>query len=271
MEKIGFIGYGAMGSMIIRKILSSGVLDQSEIIVTTRTLGKLDVLLKSYPGLEIAPDNSTVAQKSGKIFLFVNTGEVKGVLGEIKDNIAIDTHIIYIAAGLTVENLGKVFQGKISKVIPTLTSEVNEGISLVGHNHQVNGEEAQFVEKIFKVMGEVKLVEDDQFGLGANITSSAPAFISYIMLKYSEAAQKKGTFTRKEVDEMIIKTLYGTSKLLQEKNMDFGDVIGRVATKGGITEEGLEVLDEGLTPLFDELFEKTMGKYEIIEKELNRE
>jgi len=271
MKKIGFIGYGAMGSMIIRGILSSGVLTESDIIITTRTLGKLERLHESYPYVEIAPDNSTLAEKSGKIFLFVNTGEVKGVLEEIKDCISINTHIIYIAAGLTIENLGKIFQGKISKVIPTLTSEVNEGISLVAHNSQVNDEDVQFVEKIFKVMGEVKMVEDDHFGLGANLTSSAPAFISFIMLKYSEAAQKKGTFTREEVDEMIIKTLHGTSKLLQEKNMDFEEVIGRVATRGGITEEGLKVLDGGLTPLFDELFEITLGKYEIIEKELNQE
>jgi pyrroline-5-carboxylate reductase len=271
MEKIGFIGYGAMGGMIIRGILSSGVLTESDIIITTRTLGKLEELQKLYPGVEIAPDNSTVAQKSGKIFLFVNTGEVKGVLEEIDDHIVIDTHIIYIAAGLTMENLEKSFQGKISKVIPTLTSEVNEGISLVAHNSLVGDEDAHFVERIFKGIGAVRIVEEGQFGLGANITSSAPAFIALIMRKYAEAAQIKGSFTPKEVDQMLIKTLYGTGKLLQEKNMDFGDVIGRVATKGGITEEGLEVLDEGLTPLFHELFEKTMGKYEIIEKELNHE
>jgi len=271
MEKIGFIGYGAMGSMIIRGILSSGVLTESDIIITTRTLGKLEELQESYPRVEIAPDNCTVAQKSGKIFLFVNTGEVKGVLEEIKDHIVSDAHIVYIAAGLTMENLEKSFQGKISKVIPTLTSQVNEGISLVAHNSMVSDDDAQFVERIFKGIGEVKIVEEGQFGLGANITSSAPAFIALIMMKYAEAAQKKGSFTPKEVDQMLIKTLYGTGKLLQEKDMDFEDVIDRVATKGGITEGGLKVLDDGLTPLFHELFEKTLGKYEIIENELNQE
>jgi pyrroline-5-carboxylate reductase len=271
MEKIGFIGYGAMGSMIIRGILSMGVLTESDIIITTRTLGKLEELQESYPGVEIAPNNNTVARKSAKIFLFVNTGDVKGVLKEIKNHIDINTHIIYIAAGLTMENIGKLFPGKISKVIPTLTSEVNEGISLVAHNSMVSDEDAQFVERIFKGIGEVKIVQDGQFALGANITSSAPAFMAMIMMKYAEAAQKKGSFTPMEVDQMIIKTLYGTAKLLQEKDMDFEYVIGRVATKGGITEGGLKVLDDGLTPLFYELFEKTLGKYEIIEKELNRE
>ena len=53
MEKIGFIGYGAMGSMIIRGILRSGVLEESQMIITTRTMSKLADLQKSYPDVGI--------------------------------------------------------------------------------------------------------------------------------------------------------------------------------------------------------------------------
>jgi pyrroline-5-carboxylate reductase len=269
MEKIGFIGYGAMGGMIIRKILSSGFLEESEIILTTRTLHKLKNLRESYPGVEIAPDNITVASKSRKLFIFVNTGMVKEVLQEIKDHLLFNIHIIYIAAGLTMENVGKIFPGKISKVIPSLTSEVNEGISLVAHNLQVEEKDAEFVEEIFKVMGDVKLVEEDQFGLGANLTSSAPAFISHIMMKFAESSLKEGGFTRKEVEEMVIETLYGTAKLLHNTDLTLQDVITRVATRGGITEEGLKVLDRELPSVFDELFENTLEKYEKLETELD--
>jgi pyrroline-5-carboxylate reductase len=269
MKKIGFIGYGAMGSMIIREILSSGVLEESEIILTTRTLHKLKDLAESYPGVEIAPDNITVAIKSRKIFLFVNTGRVKELLEEIKDHISLNTHIIYIAAGLNMENVGKIFPGKISKVIPSLTSEVNEGISLVAHNLQVGEDDAEFVEETFKVMGDVKIVEEDQFGLGANLTSSAPAFISHIMMKFTESALKNDGFTQKEAEEMVIETLYGTAKILHSTDLTFQDVITRVATRGGITEEGLNVLDHELPSVFDELFENTLKKYEKLETELD--
>lgn len=271
MEKIGFIGYGAMGRMIVKGILSSGALKESEMIITTRTPDKLLDLQKKYSGVEIAQDNITLARKSKKIFLFVNTSQVKGLLKEISDYISVDTHIIYIAAGLTLETIGKKFQGKISKVMPSITSEVNLGISLVAHNQQVGQEDAEFVEDIFKAIGKVKIVEEDQFGLGADLTSSAPAFISAIMMKFMETALKHGCFTRDEVEEMVTDTLYGTAKLLQEKDMGFEDVINQVATKGGITEEGLKVLDQRLSPIFDELFEITLKKYEITEKELNNQ
>jgi pyrroline-5-carboxylate reductase len=271
MEKIGCIGYGAMGSMIIRGILSSGVISESDLIITTRTLHKLKGLEESYPLVEIAPDNITVARKSQKLFIFVNTGRVKELLEEIKDHLSHNTYIIYIAAGLTMENVEKIFPGRISKVIPSLTSEVGDGISLVAHNRQVEEGDAEFVEKIFKALGKVRIVEEDQFGLGANLTSSAPAFISFLMMKFAESALKEGLFTQKEAEEMVKETLYGTAKLLQRTDMAFEDVITQVATRGGITEEGLDVLDRGLPHVFDELFEITLEKYETLENELNEE
>lgn len=271
MEKIGFIGYGAMGRMIVKGILSSGALKESEMIITSRTPDKLLDLQKKYSRVEIAQDNITLARKSKKIFLFVTTSQVKGLLEEISYYISVDTHIIYIAAGLTLETIGKKFQGKISKVMPSITSEVNLGISLVAHNQHVYPEDVKFVESIFKVFGEVKDIKEDQFGLGANLTSSSPAFISLIMLKFTEAALIHGNFTREEVEEMVTETLYGTAKLLQEKDMGFEDVINQVATKGGITEEGLKVLGEKILPIFDEIFEITLKKYEITEKELNNQ
>jgi len=42
---------------------------------------------------------------------------------------------------------------------------------------------------------------------------------------------------------MVLETLLGTAKLLQAKNMGFEALISAVATKGGISEEGIKVLD----------------------------
>jgi pyrroline-5-carboxylate reductase len=135
----------------------------------------------------------------------------------------------------------------------------------------VEEDDAEFVEETFKAMGEVKIVEEGQFGLGANLTSSAPAFISHIMMKFTESALKEGSFTRKEAEEMVIETLYGTAKLLHNTDLTLQDVITLVATRGGITEEGLKVLGHELPSVFDELFENTLEKYEKLETELDKE
>ncbi|GAB6275056.1 MAG: hypothetical protein STSR0004_19210 [Peptococcaceae bacterium] len=63
---------------------------------------------------------------------------------------------------------------------------------------------------------------------------------------------------------MVINTLYGTAKLLYEKSMKFDDVVTRVATKGGITQEGVKVLEDKLPEIFNEVFKVTLAKHEMI-------
>ena len=59
---------------------------------------------------------------------------------------------------------------------------------------------------------------------------------------------------------MVLKTVSATSELMLKKEMTFEDVVSRVATKGGITEEGAKVIYEGFPEVVDLMFEKTLEK-----------
>jgi Pyrroline-5-carboxylate reductase len=270
MAKIGFIGYGSMGSMIIEGFLSSEVVKPDEIIVSNRTKSKLDNIKKEYPEIEITDNNEYLAGKCRKIFIFVGTSAVKEVINEIKGALSEDSHITYIAAALTIENVKNIFPGKITKVIPSLTSKVNEGVSLICHNEKVSEEDADFVNNLFSSISNVKIVEEENFEAGSDLTSCAPAFIAEIFMKFAETSAKNSNFTEEEVEDMVIKTLYRTAKLLYEGNMDFEEVISRVATKGGITEEGVKILEKELPNTFDKLLKTTLAKNKKIKEELNK-
>jgi pyrroline-5-carboxylate reductase len=58
--------------------------------------------------------------------------------------------------------------------------------------------------------------------------------------------------------------------LLHEKRFGFDELIARVATKGGITEEGLKILDEHLPFVFDELLETTLNKHQRVKSTMDR-
>ncbi len=270
MPKIGFIGYGSMGSMIIEGFLSSEVVNADEIIISNRTKSKLDDIIKNYPEIEITDNNEYLAGKCHKIFIFVGTSAVKEVIKKMKDELSGDSHITYIAAALTMDNVKSVFPGKITKVIPSLTSKVNEGVSLICHGEKVTEEDADFVNNLFNSISDVKIIAEDDFEAGSDLTSCAPAFIAEIFMKFAEAGAKNSNFTPAEAEDMVIKTLYGTAKLLHKGNMGFEDVISRVATKGGITEEGVKILEKKLPDTFDELLKTTLAKNKKIKDELNK-
>ena len=270
MAKIGFIGYGSMGNMIINGLLSTNALNPDQILISNRTKSKLDSLKKEYPQIEIAENNPYLSSKCEKIFLFVGTSAVKEVIEDIMANISEKSHIIYIAAALTIENVESVFKGKITKVIPSLTSEVREGVSLICHNEKVTKKEAEFVNNLFNSISTVKIIEEENFQVGSDLTSCAPAFIAKIFMEFAKKGAKNSSISQKEAEDMAIKTFYGTAKLLHDKNMSFEELITRVATKGGITEEGIKVLDKDLPHLFDELFKTTLKKHEEIKSNLDR-
>lgn len=271
MTKIGFIGYGSMGSMIIDSLLKSNALNPFDIIISNRTLNKLEKIKNEYPEIDITDNNKYLASKCHKIFIFVGTFAVKKVIEDMSNNISPNTHIIHISAALTLKNVEKIFNGKITKVIPSLTSTVNEGVSLIHHNEKVDDESAEFVNKLFKEIGDIKIIPEDDFEICTDLTSCAPAFIASIFKKFAEAGAKHGNFTMEESEEMVVKTLYGTVKLLYQENMSFNQLISRVATKGGITEEGVIILEKEMPNIYDKIFDATLSKYEKIKKELDEQ
>jgi len=97
-------------------------------------------------------------------------------------------------------------------------------------------------------------------GMGSELTSCMPGFIGAIFKVITDEAVKHTSLDKKDVINMVIKTVYGTGKLLLEKDMTFEQLISRVATKGGITEEGTKIIETEMPKIANELFEKTLEK-----------
>lgn len=144
-------------------------------------------------------------------------------------------------------------------------------MSLICHNEKVTIEDAEFVNDLFDAISHVKIIREDDFEVGADLTSCAPAFIAEIFMKFAKKGAANSNFTKEEAEDMVIKTLYGTAKLLHENKMNFEEIISRVVTKGGITEEGIKILKKELPATFDELFKTTSAKHEKRKVELKEQ
>jgi pyrroline-5-carboxylate reductase len=52
--------------------------------------------------------------------------------------------------------------------------------------------------------------------------------------------------------------------------MTFNNLINRVATKGGITEEGTKIIEEKLPRIINEMFEKILEKRKITTEKVQK-
>lgn len=272
MHKVGFIGYGSMGRMLLNQFIESGALMPEEIIIFSRTAGKLEELSEKYKEICIARSNQEVATQAKLVFICTKPLDVINVVQDIKSCLSSESHIVSIAGAIMADYLYAQTGAKVSKFMPTITSEVRGGVSLVYHRKEVLGEDKKQIEELLHYIGYVKVLKDDDFDLVTEITSCGPGFIAGIFREFLDAAMKHaGNLEREEVEEMLIRTLSGTSRLFIEKGLSFDDTIMRVATKGGITEEGIMVLSGKLPNTFDEMFERTLSKRKLIKERLERE
>lgn len=266
MKKNGFIGYGSMGSMLINGFLESGVLASEETVISNRTMTKIENLVQKWKGITITTDNRKVARESDLLFVCVRPLDVLHVLNEIKGDLTSSTHLVSIAGCVTINDIESRFPGQVTKVIPSITSEVREGISLVCHNPKVTRDRMEYLEKLLGAISSVVHVRENDFEVAADFTSCAPGMIAAIFDCFVRAGLRHSEIQSDVAQRMVVSTLFGTAKLMAEKRICFSELIRRVATKGGITEEGVEVLNNHLPSAFDEVFRKTLSKHDLVKE-----
>lgn len=266
MKKTGFIGYGSMGSMLINGFLESGVLASEETVICNRTFAKIENLAQEWKGITLTTDNQKVARESDLLFICVRPLDVLPVLREIKSDLTGSTHLVSIAGCVTINDIESQFPRQVTKIIPSITSEVREGISLVCHNPKVTRDRIKHLEKLLGSISRVVRISENDFEVAADFTSCAPGMIAAIFDCFVRAGLKHTEIESDVAQKLVVSTLFGAAKLMTEKGIGFPELIGRVATKGGITEEGVKVINNHLPSIFDEVFLKTLSKHDLVKE-----
>ncbi len=270
MAQIGFIGFGSMGSMLVKGLIQYGQIEQNQIIITRKNKDKLKEIKDRWPEALIAQDATEVVMNSEMIFLCVKPYDNKLILDEIKSVIQPEQHIITITGSLMLQDIKKILTCKISKLMPTVISEVMEGVALICHNDKVTDANAKELEKLLESFTKIKRLPEKDFDFASEITSCGPGFFASIFSEFVNAGVRYTTsFTKEELAYLSLQTITGTIRLMEVNHMNFSDVIARVATKGGITEEGVIVLQEGLPEVFDHMYQRTLSKRAVVNEKMH--
>ncbi|MGN0094164.1 MAG: pyrroline-5-carboxylate reductase family protein [Methanobrevibacter sp.] len=267
---IGIIGYGNIGKMISENLLKNNIVNEDELIISNRKIEKLDTIKNYYPDIEITDDNLMLSKKADKIIISVESNDLLNVISEIKENLE-SKHLIHTCAGISFEDIGKVYDGSVSLVIPTISSSFTEsdkqkGISLIVHNSKVNFLDSTSLENMFNNFSYVKILPSEKdIEIATILTSCAPAYISLIVKKFAEYGFDHSDLDYDECKYLILKTLIGTSEVLSKDSLNSEDncdnLINTVCTPDGITEKGLNFLDLESDSMIDDLFDILLQSY----------
>ena len=264
-QRISIIGFGSMGSMISNMILEHSIINQSDLYISNRTRIKTKNFESLYPSIHIV-DNQTAVQESDMIILCVKPNDFTNLLKEIKPFLTAQKHLISITASIPISTLEQYHNGAVSIAIPTVTGEIGKGVSLVVSNSKINSESKSQLTEVFSSMGKVKEVAPELLDIMIELTSCTPGFIGALFSNYVSILHNyiNDLGYNEDVEKLLIDTVKGTIDLIDIKQMSFDDIVSRVATKGGITEVGVSIINERMPTVFEQIIKATMAKRKII-------
>jgi pyrroline-5-carboxylate reductase len=89
----------------------------------------------------------------------------------------------------------------------------------------------------------VPLADDTAMDLVTAFTGSGPAFVFRLIESYAAAGERLG-LSADDALKLAMATFGGSTALLADSGEKPGTLIAQVASKGGTTQAGLDVLDE---------------------------
>ncbi|MHA6530417.1 late competence protein ComER [Paenibacillus sp. BAC0078] len=259
--KVGFIGTGSMGSLLIDAFLSSGAFEPCDVLAGNRSQNKLLQLQERHPGLSIG-SNREIAAGSDILFICVKPLEFKTLTEEISTCLRSEQIVVSITSPVMLYHLESALPSKIAKVIPSITHSVKSGTSLCIFGSRINKKDRLLLLHLLSFIGVPLEIQETHTRIASDFSSCGPAFISYFIERWIEAAVEATGIEEALLTRLAGEMLLGTGKLLTEGGFTPQELQERVAVRGGITAEALNHLRTSLDGVFERLITTTHEKYD---------
>ena len=251
-NKIAFIGIGNMSDAIINGITSrqNDPICYDQLVLCNRTLSKI----QRYEELGAYITNSvTDAVCMAKyVFLAVKPQNFPEILNEISLIDDITSKIfITIAAGIKIDTISSAIgSDNIIRALPNTPITVGMGVSAICRSTSVSDKDFDYISNMFISSGKVLKITEDEMNRIICVTSSSPAYVFKLIDAMLNGASIQGltednggNISQKDMIDAICNTIIGSCELMKASCCSPQELISKVASKGGTTEQALLELD----------------------------
>ncbi len=237
---LGIIGCGNMGRAIARGMVKKGTTRDVSILLYDKEIGKADALAKETGC--VREGVSSLVRKSDLLLIAVKPQDSGSLFDEISGDIKGQT-IVSVMAGVKISaitgRLGK--EVPVVRAMPNMAAFVGESITCISCNDMVVMIEE--VKNIFTSIGKVREVDETFMDGVTALSGSGPAYLFYLAEAMIAAGENMG-LDKDIVRELVTQTLYGSAVFMRGSEESPGELIGKIASRGGTTEAALSVFNE---------------------------
>ncbi len=246
-KKIGIIGAGNMGEVLVRGLLAAHTVDPKHVRATEPNEERRAFIASTY-GIAVIDDNSALAKWCEILVLAVKPQNIDKVLLGLREVIDERLLIVSIAAGVTTEFIASLFPDRelrIIRVMPNAPALVLAGASALYPGRFATEVDLDLARKIFETTGKTVVLNNEALmDVVTGLSGSGPAFVFMMIEALSDAGVQMG-LPRKISNLLAAQTVYGAGKMFLETGRHAGELRDLVATPGGTTFAGLKALEAG--------------------------
>lgn len=272
-KKILLLGAGAIAEAMVRGLTEADAVGAAQIVVTNKSnLERLRYLQDMYGVSVLAHDDDESKEEAlasaDVILLACKPHDVPKVLEEIREKI-VDPVILSVAAGISTDLMESILGNNVQVVraMPNTSCMVLESATAVSYGKHCTEETKQLAESILSVLGTVSVVEEKLMDAVTGLSGSGPAYFYYMVEAMQQAAESLG-MPEETARTLILQTLFGAGKMLQETGLDPRELRRQITSPNGTTMAGIRVLEEAN---FKELVERVIARAAERSKELGEQ
>ncbi len=267
-SRFACIGVGNLGAAIVKGILNNHLFEISNILLINRNEERLKKLEKEL-SCAVSKTISEKLKNYSLILLAIKPQDFEACAEEINLNLNKEATVVSVMAGITCAKLKKLLPNAKSyvRVMPNLPVHIGQGVSVIYADKDIEQTEIDNIEDIFNSVGISYVVNDEELiDVATSIIAGGPGFIFQILNDLKSVITNFG-FDTETSNELVLNTLIGSLNYYVESEEDLDSLVGKVASKGGTTREGLNVIqDKKLKETFKEIFEASIKRAKELSK-----
>lgn len=233
--RLWLIGCGNMGGAMLRQWIASGVVAPGQVDVVNRVDRDLPPGVRQARALPEGPLPDIVV-------LAMKPQQIDDVAGRWAARIAGVPMLVSILAGVEESAIARRFTaGAIIRAMSNLPVGIGKGVVAL-QSDSADDQARQAVAALMAPLGLVEWVDAERFDLVTALAGSGPAFLYRFIDSLAAAGVGLG-LPADQAARLAMATVEGAAMLAAAASEPPGMLADRVASPGGSTRKGLDVLD----------------------------
>jgi pyrroline-5-carboxylate reductase len=238
--KVGFVGAGNMATGLARGWAAAG--DEpgapEEMLFSDADAKRAEQLAQEVGGKAVE-SNRALADSSDLVILAVKPKVLDAVSGDL---VEAGTPVLSILAGTPLETLSKALPGiELVRVMPNLGAQLRQAVLCVAYPETADRARRERVDQLLGLLGDVIELDEELIDSATAVMSCLPGYLALIAEAMVEAGVSEG-LSEDHAGRMVARAMSATGGLLDHHTP--ADLKQSVASPGGMTEAGLEALEE---------------------------